>query len=416
MVTGLFRQQVVERQVDRLHGGVLLLPRFSHTAILALLLIWIAVVFIWLAISSYARKESVTGWLEPASGLVRVYAERSGIIKQVLVREGDRVIKGQPLLVVNGDRILADGKNLEALLLTEYESQQKLVNEQLERGDKIYRQQLHDVDERINASREDLALLEKQIELQSRHSALVAEQVERYRVLKLDGHVSSSELDATIAQELELYVDRQELERSRVNLRNQIQRLERDRLLLPEEYANSSDQLRTRLSDLAQQIAKLHGQRAYIVKASRSGVVSNLQAFEGQQTQTHIPVLSLLPEGHILTAQLLVSVRSAGFLSPGQQVKIRYDAFPYQKFGLYVGTVLEVSDTVLLPDELHRVPVAVDEPVFKVIVELADPSVNAYGRRFQLKPGMTLSADVNLSERSLLEWLLEPIYSLKGRL
>uniref|UniRef100_UPI00260BD22E HlyD family efflux transporter periplasmic adaptor subunit n=1 Tax=uncultured Microbulbifer sp. TaxID=348147 RepID=UPI00260BD22E len=170
------------------------------------------------------------------------------------------------------------------------------------------------------------------------------------------------------------------------------------------------------LSDLAQQIAQLHGQQAYIVKASRAGVVSNLQAAEGQQAQADIPVLSLVPENHVLTAQLLVPVRSAGFLSAGQPLKIRYDAFPYQKFGLYPGAVLEVSDTVLLPDELLRVPVTVREPVFRVTAKLAQPTVNAYGRHFSLKPGMTLSADVQLAERSLLQWLLEPIYSLRGRL
>ncbi|WKD49469.1 HlyD family secretion protein [Microbulbifer spongiae] len=415
-MTGLFRRQAMEKQADRLHGEILLLPRLSHTLILSLLLAWVVAVIIWLAGSHYARRESVTGWLEPASGVVRVYAERSGIIKQVLVREGDRVIKDQPLIVVNGDRILADGKHLESLLLTEYKSQQQLVSEQLKRSEKIYHQQLRDLDQRIVAGEEDLALLEKQIETQTQRYILIAEQAERYRRLKRDGHISSAELDAVIAQELELQADRQSLARSGVNLRNQIRQLESDRLLLPEEFANSSDQLRARLSDLAQQIAQLHGQRAYIVKASRDGVISNLQATEGQQARADIPILSLVPENHVLTAQLLVPVRSAGFLTTGQPLKIRYDAFPYQKFGLYPGAVLEVSDTVLLPDELLRVPVAVREPVFRVTAKLAQPTVNAYGRHFSLKPGMTLSADVQLAERSLLQWLLEPIYSLRGRL
>lgn len=152
------------------------------------------------------------------------------------------------------------------------------------------------------------------------------------------------------------------------------------------------------------------------MKASRSGIVTNLQAREGQQAQTSIPVLSLVPEGAGLTAQLLVPVRSAGFLETGQPLRIRYDAFPYQKFGLYTAEVVEVSNTVLLPDELLKVPVTVREPVYRVSARLIQPFVQAYGRDFSLKPGMTLSADVQLTERSLLQWLLEPIYSLKGRL
>ncbi|MDP5210201.1 hypothetical protein [Microbulbifer sp. 2205BS26-8] len=95
---GLFHQQVMERQADRFHDEILLLPRLSHTAILSLLLRWVDAVIIWLVSSHYARKESVTSWLETASGVVRVYAECSGIIKQVLMRRGDRVIKERAAL------------------------------------------------------------------------------------------------------------------------------------------------------------------------------------------------------------------------------------------------------------------------------------------------------------------------------
>lgn len=162
-MTGLFRQKVMERQADRLHGEILLLPRLSHAVILALLLAWLLVTVIWLATSGYARQETVQGWLEPASGVVRVYADRSGIIKQVLVGEGERVVEDQPLIVVNGDRILADGKHLESLLLAEYKSQHKLPSEQLERSEKIYQQRRQDLEQRIVATKEDLSLLEKQV-------------------------------------------------------------------------------------------------------------------------------------------------------------------------------------------------------------------------------------------------------------
>ncbi|WP_396675407.1 HlyD family secretion protein [Microbulbifer sp. JSM ZJ756] len=415
-VSGLFRNQVLQRQADRLHGEILLLPRLSHLAILALLLIWVIAVVAWLCSSNYARQETVQGWLEPASGVVRVYTDSPGIIKQVLVEEGESVVEGHPLIVVNGDRILDNGKHLESLLLAEYKSQRQLLNEQLARSEKIYRQQLQDIQQQTTATRQDLSLLEKQIVTHTRRYTLISEQAERYRILNDKGHVSSAELESVLAQELEMRAERQSLERNRVKLQSQIQQLKSKMVLLPEEHADVADQLRARLSDLAQRVAQLHGKRAYIVKASRAGVVSNLQAEEGQQAQTGVPVLSLVPDGQALTAQLLVPVRSAGFLDAGQSLNIRYDAFPFQKFGLYSGSVLEVSDTVMLPDELLNTPVSVREPVFKVSAQLSQPSVRAYGENFPLKPGMTLSADVQLAERSLLQWLLEPIYSLKGRL
>ena len=415
-MAGLFRREAMEWQTNRLHGEVLLLPRLSHSLILGVLLFWVVAAIIWLSSSSYSRKETVFGWLEPASGVVRIYTPRSGIIKQVLVIEGEKVSQDQPLMIVNGDRILEGGEHLESILLSEYESQRKLLSAQLERNKRIYLQQKENLEQRIASSKEDLALLNQQIQSHARRYTLLTEQGERYRKLRELGHISSAEMEATIARELELSSEQQGLERNRVNLNNHIQQLETELVLLPEEHANSTSQLQSRLSDLAQQIAQMHGQRAYVVKAPKAGVVSNLQAREGQQAQINIPAMSLVPESQVLTAQLLVPVRSAGFIAEGQPLNIRYDAFPYQKFGLYSGSIIEVSNTVLLPEELLNVPVAAREPVFRVSANLTQATVNAYGQDFQLKTGMTLSADVELAERSLLQWLLEPLYSLKGRL
>lgn len=418
MANGLFRLDAITQQTDRLHGEVLLLPRISHSILITLLLLWLLAVAIWLVTSTYARKETVAGWLEPPSGVTRVYAEDTGIIKQVLVTEGDAVVADQPLIIVNGDRILADGEHLEHRLLNEYESQRHLLNEQLTRTTGIFQRRQQDITQRIAAAEQDLILLGEQfVTLNERH-LLIQTQVERYRTLRREGHVSSLEFDNAMAQELALRNDRQALLREQVNRRNLIQQLHTEQELLPEEHANTIDQLRARLSDIAQQIAQLHGQRAHIIKASRAGIVNNLQAREGQQAHSgsNIPLLTLIPVDTQLTAQLLIPVRSAGFIVPGQALDIRYDAFPYQKFGLYRGKVISISDTVLLPNEVLNAAVIIQEPVYRVTAYLQQATVQAYGQDFSLKPGMTLSADVRLGERSLVQWLLEPIYSLKGRL
>lgn len=412
----LFRQQAVECQMDRLHGDVLVLPKFSHALMIGVLLVWVMTVLLWLTYGTYARKETVPGWLEPSTGVVRVYAESIGKIERILVVNGEAVTEGQPLMIVNGDRVLADGSNLETLLLTEYEVQRTRLNDQLARSEEIYQTRSDNIVHRIAAAHEDLKWLDRQMNTLEQRYALISGQVKRYRALKKSGHISSADFDAVIEKELALRSERQELARDQVNQRNRIDQLKTEQALLPEDHANAVDQIQTRLSELAQQMAQLHGQRAYIVKAPKAGVVSNLQVREGQQARNDIPLLSLVPESTRLNAHLLVPVRAAGFIEAGQQLEIRYDAFPYQKFGLYQGKIVSISEAVLLPNELMEVPLPIQEPVYRVTAELSQPFVSAYGRNIPLKAGMTLSADVRLSERSLLEWLLEPFYSLKGRL
>jgi len=418
MQQGLFRQQAIEHRKQGLHGDVLLLPRLSHTLILSALLLWVFVVLMWLFASHYARKETVVGWLEPPEGIIRVYAEATGIVQKVLVSEGEQVAQDQPLLIVNDDRILANGENLDTGLLREYNAQRKMLDEQLVRAQNTYEMRAKDISKRIASAQQDLTLIDEQLHILSERYTLVSAQVERYRTLKREGHVSSVEFDNVIAQELTIKSDQQALLRNQLTQKNTLNQLQIEQKLLPDETANTIDQLRASLSDISQQIVQLSGRSARIIKAPRTGVVNNLQAREGQQAyvNNNIPLLTLLPGNTQLVVHLLIPVRSVGFVEPGQSLAIRYDAFPYQKFGIYQGEVSQVSKTLLLPNELLNAPVQVNEPVYRVTALLNKPNVQAYGKDFSLKPGMTLSADISLGDRSLIQWLLDPIYSLKGRI
>ena len=412
----LFRQQALDYQRDRLHGDILLLPKFSHALVLFALMVWVLAVIIWLFSSTYARKQTVIGWLEPAEGVIRISSKSQGIIKNVLISEGDHVTEGQPLAVINGDRSLADGSHLEALLLQELEDQRNRITGQMGRAKSSHQKRMGSIKQQISAAQEDLSLLDQQMNTINNRYTLVSDQVARYRKLKEKGHISSEDFDRTLSHQLEIRSDREALSRSRINQTNHIQQLQTELLLLPDEHANTRDQLGIQLGDINQQITQLQERREGVIKASRSGIISNLQARSGQQVRDGTPLLYILPSEASLQAKLLVPVQSIGFVESGQSLDIRYDAFPYQKFGLYSGEVMQISDTVFLPNDLVESAVQIREPVYRVSVKLISENVQAYGKAVPLKPGMTFSADINLGDRTLIQWLLEPIYSLQGRL
>jgi len=111
-----------------------------------------------------------------------------------------------------------------------------------------------------------------------------------------------------------------------------------------------------------------------------------------------------------------------GFVRPQQAVQLRYQAFPYQKFGHHGGRVLQVSRTPLQAAELAGLPLpeamkdtATAEPLYRITVVLEQQAVQAYGRPHALAPGMQLDADVMLDRRRLIEWIFEPLLSVTGR-
>jgi membrane fusion protein len=112
-----------------------------------------------------------------------------------------------------------------------------------------------------------------------------------------------------------------------------------------------------------------------------------------------------------------VPSRAVGFVEPGDDVLLRFHAFPYQKFGQGRGEVVRVSRSALSSGELSSIAVqgSAPEPLYRVIVQLERETVEAFGKQEPLKPGMMLEADVLGEERKLWEWLLEPLYSVRGR-
>jgi membrane fusion protein len=127
------------------------------------------------------------------------------------------------------------------------------------------------------------------------------------------------------------------------------------------------------------------------------------------------PLLSLLPTQSRLQGEMLVPSHAIGFIEQGQKVALKYGAFPFQKFGVYEGKVINISKNVLIPNEWQHLPIHITSPSYRVTVKIDSQQVMAYGKAFSLQPGIQFDAHIRLDERSLLEWLFEPLLSLRGR-
>jgi membrane fusion protein len=124
----------------------------------------------------------------------------------------------------------------------------------------------------------------------------------------------------------------------------------------------------------------------------------------------------IVPAGSKLRAELYAPSRAVGFVAVGDEVRLRYEPFPYQKFGHYRGTVAAVSRTALQRSGLGLPTTGFgSESVYEVLVALQEQTVMAYGEERELRPGTAVEADVLLETRRLYEWVLEPLYSLTGK-
>ena len=117
-----------------------------------------------------------------------------------------------------------------------------------------------------------------------------------------------------------------------------------------------------------------------------------------------------------MVAELYAPSRAIGFTRVGQEVRLMYDAFPFQRFGSFAGRISTISRTVLAPNEVDApIQGQMREPVYRIRVQIAAQSIQAFGEQIPLQPGMTLAANIVLDRRTFLEWLLDPINAVRNR-
>ncbi|HFG1900860.1 TPA: HlyD family efflux transporter periplasmic adaptor subunit, partial [Vibrio cholerae] len=184
---------------------------------------------------------------------------------------------------------------------------------------------------------------------------------------------------------------------------------------IPNEVELKRISIERRISEINMQILELKNKYEFIVKAPESGTVTAIQAYTGTNINNNVPLLSIIPEDSILEIEMLLPTRSAGFIQIGDPVRIRFDAFPYQKFGSIKGEVTKIDKALLLPTD-QMLPIRLEEASYKVSAKLEKQEIVAYDKSFSLKVGMIAEADIILENRSLLDWLLDPIYALQGKL
>jgi membrane fusion protein len=419
----LFRPEALAEQQTRWLGTVLLAPRISHAAFTLFALLAAAGVLALLFFGEYTRKARISGWLVPDPGLVRVFAPQPGALVRLPVREGEEVAEGTPLAVLSTElRSEALGAT-RAEVANRLRSRRDSVLAGKERQDSLHAHQMEDLSRRLAALREEEARIEREAALQRARLALAEQAAARQRQLRERSLATEQRLQEVEEDRLDQALRMQALERVRSELDRERMRLEAERREQPLRHELRLAETDREVAALEQELAEAEAQRRIVVVAPQAGTVTAIQAEPGGRVGTAVPLLSIVPAGARLEAQLFAPSGAVGFLRPGQRVLLRYAAFPYQKFGHHAGTLASVSRSAVSPSDLPQQLSgltrlhggAAGEPIYRITVALESQTVSAYGRPVPLHPGMQLEADVLVETRRLVEWVLDPLFALTGR-
>lgn len=412
---GLFREQALEARRPQALGSIRLATPVSHQVWGVAAAVATIAIVLWLCFGHYTRREHATGRLMPQAGLLTVAARGAGSVSQLNVTAGMHVRAGAELLTISGDQSSVALGDTDVAVADALLEQRKQILASLAGLPEQGYEQEEDLRRRLAMLDIQVRQIGAQLTIQKKEASTSAALLKKIAPLQQRGILSTVQFDQYQANALSEQVGIKVLERQRQDTEQQRSQVVAQLKQLPLATAATQHQLRGQLAQLAVSIAQNEVARATIYRATRAGTVANVLVNPGQAIAAGQPLLSILPKGSPLEAQLLVPSGAIGFVHPGTPVVLHYEAFPYQKFGVQRGTVADVSRSALTPAEITGLLGQQPPPVslYRVEVKLAAQTIDVYGKPQALLPGMALDADLMLDHRRIIEWMFEPLYGVK---
>jgi len=412
-------------------------PRWTLRVIAALF----SVLLVWTVCARLDIVAVAEGRLVPESDVKIVQPAEAGIVREILVKEGERVRAGQVLLRLDPTEARADSTAVE----------QELAAQRL---------QLRRIDAELagvpmqSAPEEDLALYaQAQAQYRAHRQALLdavaQEQQTRVRATqelaaaraterKLERTLPTYERTASAYEKLagEQLVGQLQAEEQRrlateqaqdlaaqqatvASLEAAVSQSERRNAQLRSSYASDLHALRAdtvqKITQLEQQGAKLAYRHQNLeLKAPQAGTVKELATTTvGAVVQPATVLLSLVPANEPLRAEVAVQNQDIGFVRAGQRVRLKLATYPFQKYGMVDGTVLTVMADASSPGGrgagVGTAAAGGGSLAYKAVIALADQDIGTNGVTLPLTAGMQLTAEIVEDQRTVMEYLLSPV-------
>ena len=413
----LFRSEALAHQQQKLLGEILLTRPLSMQ-ILSWAAFCIALIIVGFVIwGEYTKKQRVVGVLMPDKGIIRIYPQQPGTVLALKVKEGDKVRKGQVLYLLTSERIGGGGQATQAALHQQLQAQRVSLQEETERQTRLNKSALMALQQRERGLRRELASIQQALTLNSQQIHLSNITLKRYKELANQHFLSAAQLQVRQEEHINQLMRRKDLEREQSNLQREIAVTTEELASIELKGQNQLAAIARSINEVDQSLLEVEAKREVQVIAPDDGVISAILAKPGQAVGNS-PLLTLLPTNSALEAELYIPSRAVGFIKPGKKVLLRYQAYPYEKFGQPQGVVTTVSRAPIPANELHytlpNLP-ASNEAYYRLEVAIPKQTITAYGKEEPLQAGMALEADVLLDTRKLYEWLFEPLYSLTSK-
>jgi membrane fusion protein len=369
-----------------------------------------------LIFGGYSRRVDMEGAVLPTTGVVAISAPSPGRVERLAVQEGEAVEKGAPLYTLDLDTATKDGGAQQRIIDAQTSGRAMLVQE-TQRKNQMSDLAERELLEKIETLKSQKSQAAEQINVQQDLVTKVANDYNQSKILFGKHIVTVSELNARRQEWMQALGRLQDLQSSDMRAQSELKEAQYQLATARQTRADENDALKSKMLEIDEKLANAEAHRSIDIRAPANGVVTSIVAHPGQTISAGAPMLKILPSHASMQAELLAPSSAVGFIREGGRVLLRYSAFPYQKFGGYLGTVTAVSDAAISAEEAKlflggEAPTKQVGPFYRVIVTPDSQFARVYGEERKLPANMRVEAYALLDRRKLYEWILEPLYEI----
>jgi membrane fusion protein len=322
-MNGLFRREVLEAKRGSWLGSISLAQPLRLWVLAVLAAIFAAIVLSFFIFGEYTRRSRVEGELVPDLGLSTVVAPSAGVVATLHAEEGDRVQRQAALLLINVPRVTAAGDDALKVMREGQEARAVSLGMLQDAQDRQLQVQQRGIEQQREALRRELKQIEGEIHTRGEQVRIGRETVQRFRQVVDQRYVSLIQLGQQEQSMLDMLNAQQSLRRQATSMRRTLAQLDQSLAEVPEQRRAARASTERDLATLSQESVQAEANGELLLRAPVSGLVASRLVEAGQAVQIGQPILSLLPEGSQLRAQLLVPSAAIGFVKPGDRVLLR---------------------------------------------------------------------------------------------
>lgn len=422
MRKALFRPGIAAANQQSWHGKAILMQPLSMRVASAAIVLFAVGALAFLSQADYTRRVSATGQLAPDAGLIKVQSPQGGVILERRVREGQQVKAGDVLYVVSAEVMYAPESTrtpragATAAQLDQLRAREVLIRADDASSAQIERRERGETRDKMASLQAEVHQMDDEIAVQQERLRAKNEVYERHAQAQAQGFLSPIALQQKYDELLDYKARLQSMQRSRLGL---VRDLDSARVALEtidQRNAMARTQRERQVVELAQDRVTREASQRTLVTAPQDGTVAAVLAEPGQRVDRET-MLTIVPRQSQLEVQVILPSSAIGFVREGDPVTLKFDAFPYQRYGSMHGRIREISHASLAGQDGTAGAAAGENAGggFRVRIDLPAQHFTAASRHFPLRPGMKVDTQFIQERRSLLAWLTDPLAVLADK-